>query len=229
LLAVASCSRPLATTTYHCEGGDSIVAGFGPRFAELHVPPDRVLRLWPEKAASGARYGDGRYLIDTKGGEAMLERNGKVLLSGCRVAGAATVELPDTVITPERARSVADSIDLAVEGVQPAVRSLPPEQRGWKPRVITLWKLHDLPARLTVTEPPDSGGPAGLSRYYFRDGHVEVVRSPQTQYVFRDTTLIFWTTDSLRPIPDIPLRDMVARQNFVLGEVRQYLAMFGIE
>ena len=49
------------------------------------------------------------------------------------------------------------------------------------------------------------------------------------QYVFRDTLLIFWTTDSLQPVADIPLRDMVARQNFVLGEVRQYLAMFGLD
>lgn len=95
--------------------------------------------------------------------------------------------------------------------------------------MISLWVASGRPVRLTVSEPGDSGRSGGLSSYYFRDGRVEVVRGPQTQYVFRDTTLIFWTTDSLRPIPDIPLRDMVARQNFVLGEVRQYLAMFGIE
>jgi membrane-bound inhibitor of C-type lysozyme len=228
-VAAASCSRPLATITYHCEGGDSIVAGFGPRFAELHLPPDRVLRLQPEQAASGARYSDGRYAVHTKGDEALLERNGKVVLSGCRPAGADLVELPDTVVTPERAKSVADSIDQVVAAVQPTVKTLPPEQRGWKPRVVSLWTMGGLPARLTVTEPADSGRASGLNSYYFREGRVEVVRGPQTQYVFRDTTLIFWTTDSLRPIPDLPLRDMVARQNFVLGEVRQYLAMFGIE
>jgi membrane-bound inhibitor of C-type lysozyme len=226
---LASCSRPLATTTYRCEGGDSIVAGFGPRFAELHLPPDRVLRLPLERAASGARYSDGRYALHTKGDEALLERGGRLVLQGCRAGGPAPVEVEDTVVTPVRARAVADSVDAAVETVKPAVRTLPPEQGGWKPRVISLWAVNGQPARLTVTEPGDSGRSSGLTSYYFRDGRVEVVRGPQTQFVFRDTTLIFWTTDSLRPIPDIPLRDMVARQNFVLGEVRQYLAMFGIE
>ena len=228
-MAGAACSRPLPTTTYLCTGGDSIVAGFGPQFAELHLPPDRVLRLQAERAASGALYSDGRYALHTKGDAALLERGGKVVLNDCRVRGADTVAVADTTVTPELARAVADSIDGALSAVQPTVRTLPPERRGLEPRVISLWAPGSAPARLTVTEPPDSGRPGGLTSYYFRAGRVEVVRGPQTQYVFRDTTLIFWTTDSLRPIPDIPLRDMVARQNFVLGEVRQYLAMFGIE
>jgi hypothetical protein len=70
---------------------------------------------------------------------------------------------------------------------------------------------------------------AGPTIYYFTGGRLEVVRGPVSQYVFRDTTLILWTTDSLQQVADVPLRDMVARQNFVLGEVRQYLAMFGVE
>jgi membrane-bound inhibitor of C-type lysozyme len=225
LAAGAACSRPLPTTTYRCAGGDSIVAGFGTRFAELHLPPNRVLRLPAERAASGARFSDGRYALHTKGDEALLERGGKVVLQGCRAGGTAAEVVGDTAVTPERARTVAESIDVVVANLPPLVRTLPPEQRGWKPRVISLWTMNGQPVRLTVTEPADSG----LNRYYFRDGRVEVVRGPQTQYVFRDTTLIFWTTDSLRPIPDIPLRDMVARQNYVLGEVRQYLAMFGVE
>jgi len=195
----------------------------------LHLPPNRVLRLPLERSASGARYSDGRYALHTKGDEAILERGGKVVLRECRVGGQPSVEVQDTVVTPEWARAMADSIDVVVDTVKPAVRTLPPEHRGWKPRVISLWVASGRPVRLSVSEPGDSGRSSGLSSFYFRDGRVEVVRGPQTQYVFRDTTLIFWTTDSLRPIPDIPLRDMVARQNFVLGEVRQYLAMFGIE
>ena len=85
-MALQACSRPLATTTYQCAGGDSIVAGFGPKFAELHLPPNRVVRLYPEPAASGARYSDGRYAVQTKGGEALLEPGGKVVLQrvSCR-------------------------------------------------------------------------------------------------------------------------------------------------
>jgi membrane-bound inhibitor of C-type lysozyme len=223
----AGCSRPLPTITYLCEGGDSVVAGFGPRFAELHLPPDRVLRLPPVPAASGARYSDGRYALHTKGAEAVLERGGEALRSGCRSKDVAA--LPDTALTPWRARTVAESLDARLDSIQPVERSLQPEQRGWRPRVLRLWADSGRPVKLRVTEPAATGAAAGFTDYYFVDGRLEIVRGPVTQYVFRDTTLIFWTTDSLQPVADIPLRDMEARQNFVLGEVRQYLAMFGLE
>ena len=227
LLASTACSRPIATTTYRCEGGDSLVAGFGPRFAELHLPPDRVVRLQPAPAASGAKYSDGRFTLHTKGTEALLERGGEVVLRGCR-SGSVEPE-PDTALTPRRAWQVAESIDVALDSATPAVRTLQPEQRGWEPRVVKLWADSGRPVRLTVTEPSATGAMDGLSSYYFVGGHLQVVRGPVTQYVFRDTALIFWTTDSLQPLADLPLRDMAARQNFVLGEVRQFLAMFGVE
>ena len=213
--------------TYLCEGGDSIVAGFGPRFAELHLPPDRVLRLPPVPAASGARYSDGRYALHTKGGEAMLDRGGESLLAGCRSRGAAP--MPDTALTPLRARTVADSLDASLDSLKPVERTLQPEQRGWRPRVLGLWADEGRPVKLRVTDPAATGVTPAFTDYYFVGGRLQVVRGPVTQYVFRDTTLIFWTTDSLQPVMDIPLRDMEARQNFVLGEVRQYLAMFGLD
>jgi hypothetical protein len=83
--------------------------------------------------------------------------------------------------------------------------------------------------KLSVTERTDAGSMSGQTIYYFIGGRLAVVRGPVSQDVFRDTTLILWTTDSLQHVEDVPLRDMVARQNFVLGEVRQYLAMFGVE
>jgi membrane-bound inhibitor of C-type lysozyme len=227
LLASTACSRPLATTTYLCEGGDSIVAGFGPRYAELHLPPDRVLRLPPEPAASGAKYSDGRYTLHTKGTDALLERGGDAVLRGCRSAVAPSGL--DSALTPRRAWAIAESIDVVTAAADSTVRTLQPERRGWQPRVLRLWSDSGRPVRLSVTEPTAAGIMDGLTNYYFVGGHLEVVRGPVTQYVFRDTTLIFWTTDSLQPLADIPLRDMVARQNFVLGEVRQYLAMFGVE
>ena len=203
------------------------MAGFGPSFAELHLPPNRVLRLPPVPAASGARYSDGRYTLHTKGGEAGLERGGELLLAGCR--SKSTALQPDAALTPLRAWTVAESVDATLDGTKPVERTLQPEQRGWRPRVLSLWADSAHPVKLRVTEPAATGVTAGFTDYYFVDGRLEVVRGPVTQYVFRDTTLIFWTTDSLQPVADIPLRDMEARQNFVLGEVRQYLAMFGLD
>lgn len=222
-----ACSRPLATTAFVCPSGDSIVAAFSPRYAEVHLPPDRIVRLPLARAASGAKYSDGRYTLSTKGTEAALERGGDVMLSGCRSTSAA--QEVDSMVTPTRATAVADSIDSLAASREPATRLLQPEQRGWEPRALSLWAEDGRPIKLSVTEPSEAGKMNRRTDYYFVDGRLEVVRGPVSQYVFRDTTLILWATDSLQHVADIPLRDMVARQHFVLGEVRQYLAMFGVE
>jgi membrane-bound inhibitor of C-type lysozyme len=228
-LASSACSRPLPTTTFLCAGGDSIVVAIGPRFAELRLPPDRTVRLYTEPAASGAKYSDGRYTLHTKGGEALLEQGGDVVLRDCRTAAAIPVAESDAALTPVLAKAIADSIDSLTAPREPETRTLQPEAAGWNPRVLSLWADSGRPVKLSVTDPAAVGARDGVTRYYFVAGRLEVVRGPVSQYVFRDTTLILWTTDSLQQIADIPLRDMVARQNFVLGEVRQYLAMFGLE
>ncbi|HEX5005393.1 MAG TPA: MliC family protein [Gemmatimonadales bacterium] len=227
LLAIAGCSRPLPTVTYACEAGDSIVAAFGERYAELHLPPDRVVRLPSVRAASGASYSDGRFTLRTKGTEAVLERGGTVVRRDCRTDSGAPV--PDTALTPVLARQLIDSIDALAATMDSATRRLEPEARGWEPRVLRMWADSGKPLKLVVTEPDASGRMEGRSGYYFVDGRLQVVQGPTSQYIFRDTTLIFWSTDSLQRAVDLPIRDMVARQNFVLGEVRQYLAMFGLE
>ena len=135
----------------------------------------------------------------------------------------------DAAQSPARARALADSIDSLTVTLTPVTRKLVPEAQGRDPRVLSLWADSGPPVKLSVTEPSVTGGTNGLTSYYFVDGRLEMVQGPVSQYLFRDTTLILWTTDSLHQGTEIPLRDMVARQNFVLGEVRQYLAMFGVE
>lgn len=228
VLVLAGCSRPPTPTVFLCEGGDSLVVAFRPGAADLHLPPDRIVRLPQQRAASGERYTDGRYAVHRKGEEALFERGGKVRLRGCRVAGAAEV-LADTATTPELATLLADSLDSVSAALTPTVRRLEPEARGWEPRSLRLWSDSARPVRLEVSEPTGPGPAVVTTDYYFVDGRLAVVRGPVNQYVFRDTALILWTTDSTQAGLDLPLRDMVARQNFVLGEVRQYLAMFGVD
>jgi hypothetical protein len=136
---------------------------------------------------------------------------------------------PESAPTTALARQVADSIDGLTTGSEPVTRRLQPEAPGWEARVLSLWADSGRAVKLTITQPNAAGVMDGLTEYYFVDGRLEFVRGPVSQYLFRDTTLIVWTTDSMQRVAEIPLRDMVARQNFVLGEVRQYLAMFGVE
>lgn len=199
----------------------------GPQYAELYLPPDRVVRLFPERVASGVRYGDGRYALHTKGNEALLERGGKVVLQSC--LSSAVVPEADSLSSADREAEVVDSIERITAAGTPQVRRLQPEMRGWEPRVLSLWADSGRPVKLTVTEPDGSGRMNRQTAYYFVGGRLEVVRGDVSQYFFRDTTLILWTTDSTHQAAEVPLRDMVARQNFLLGEVRQYLAMFGVE
>ncbi len=226
-VALLGCVTPPPVTTYACAGGESLVVGFGPRYAELHLPPDRIVRLAPERTASGARYGDGRYTLSTKGSEASLWHGSRQVLANCTTRAESA--LPDTAVTPRRAYAVAESLDALLAGRAPVTRTLDAARPGWRPRALDFWADSGQPVCLRVTEPGPKEAAPVITSYYFVGGHLEVVRGPATQYVFRDTTLIFWTTDSLQPLADLPLRDMVARQNFVLGEVRQYLAMFGVE
>lgn len=228
LSLVVGCSRPPAPTVFLCDGGDSLVVAFRDDAADLHLPPDRTVRLPREPAASGERYSDGRHAVHRQGEEALYERGGKVQLRGCRVAGAAEA-VADTATTPEWATLLADSLDSVSAALTPALRQLQPEARGWEPRSLRLWSDSVHPLRLEVAEPTGPGPEAVKTDYYFVEGRLAVVRGPVNQYVFRDTALILWTTDSTQAPPDLPLRDMVARQNFVLGEVRQYLAMFGVD
>lgn len=225
-VAVAACARPISTTTYVCEGGDSLVVGVAESHAELRLPPDRVVRLPAVRSASGVRYSDGRYTVHTKGDEALMEQGGEVVLRDCLKVGAVR---PDTALTPARAMAEAEAIDRRLASVTPQEKSLDPERRGWDPRIIRLWSDTGTPILLTVTEPTNSGRMTGLSSYFFRDGRLAFVRGPLNRYVFRDTVLVLWVDDSLRPLVDIPPRDLEARQQFLLAEVRQYLAMLGVE
>jgi membrane-bound inhibitor of C-type lysozyme len=105
-ITVAACAKPVPTTTYVCEGGDSLVVGFAESRAELRLPPNRVVRLPAVRSASGVRYSDGRYTVQTKGDEALMEQGGVVLR--CLKIGAS---LPDTALTPARAMAEAEAIN----------------------------------------------------------------------------------------------------------------------
>ena len=226
VITVAACAKPVPTTTYVCEGGDSLVVGFAESHAELRLPPNRVVRLPAVRSASGVRYSDGRYTVQTKGDEALMEQGGELVLRNCLKAGAAR---PDTALTPARAMAEAEAIDRRLASVTPLEKTLDRERPGWDPRIVRLWSEAGAPILLTVTEPTDAGRMTGLSSYYFRGGRLAFVRGPLNRYVFRDTVLVFWVDDSLRQLVDIPPRDLEARQQFLLAEVRQYLAMFGVE
>lgn len=225
-VTVAACTKPIPTTTYVCEGGDSLVVGFAASHAELRLPPGRVVRLPAVRSASGVRYSDGRYTVHSKGDEALMEQGGEVVLRNCLKVGTAR---PATALTPARAVAEAEATDRRVAAMVPQEKTLGRERRGWDPRVVRLWSDAGSPILLTVTEPDDSGRMTGLSSYYFREGRLAFVHGPLNRYVFRDTVLVFWVDDSLRPLVDIPPRDLEARQQFLLAEVRQYLAMFGVE
>lgn len=225
-IAAAACTKPVPTTTYVCEGGDSLVVGFAESHAELRLPPNRVVRLPAVRSASGVRYSDGRYTVLTKGDEALMEQGGQLVLRNCLRAGASR---PDTALTPARAMAEAEAIDRRLATVTPQEKTLDRERPGWDRRIVRLWSEAGAPILLTVTEPTDAGRMTGLSSYYFREGRVAFVRGPLNRYVFRDTVLVFWVDDSLRPLVDVPPRDLEARQQFLLAEVRQYLAMFGVE
>lgn len=72
--------------TFTCPGGEIIEAVFpAERGGEVSVvlPDQEALRLSPVAAASGAKYSDGTTTFWEKGGEALVEVDGEIVLQNC--------------------------------------------------------------------------------------------------------------------------------------------------
>jgi membrane-bound inhibitor of C-type lysozyme len=75
---------PSDASVYKCEGNKTLVVRYldGGK-AAMVMFPDREFRLDSVRAASGAKYSNGRTDLHTQGDEAFLEEGGNRLFSGC--------------------------------------------------------------------------------------------------------------------------------------------------
>jgi membrane-bound inhibitor of C-type lysozyme len=80
---------PPNAVAYQCDQNKRLVVRYpaGGKYAIVMLP-DREFRLDAMEAASGARFGNGRTTLATKGDEAMLEDQGNVLFANCVAAPA---------------------------------------------------------------------------------------------------------------------------------------------
>jgi membrane-bound inhibitor of C-type lysozyme len=76
---------PAHAVTFQCEGNKRLMVRMPPEGKSVTVMlPERQFRLDATPAASGARYSNGRTTFHTKGDEAFLEEDGKMLFEGCK-------------------------------------------------------------------------------------------------------------------------------------------------
>jgi membrane-bound inhibitor of C-type lysozyme len=75
---------PPDAVAYQCDQNKRLVVRYpsGGKYAIVMLP-DREFRLDAMEAASGARFGNGRTTLSTKGDEAMLEDQGNVQFANC--------------------------------------------------------------------------------------------------------------------------------------------------
>lgn len=74
-----------AIVTFACESGETIQAAFSatPGGEVELVLPEQEVSLPQVEAASGAKYSDGTVTFWEKGGEALVEVDGEVVLQSC--------------------------------------------------------------------------------------------------------------------------------------------------
>jgi membrane-bound inhibitor of C-type lysozyme len=78
---------PADAVAFECEGGKRLVVRMPANAKSVTVMlPERQFRLDETPAASGVRYSNGRTTFHTKGDEAFLEEEGKMLFQGCKRA-----------------------------------------------------------------------------------------------------------------------------------------------
>lgn len=86
-LALAGCSYVLPqnsqTLHYQCGTTPLTVSLDGKESAVSLLMDGEQLKLKQVLAMSGAKYSDGKYTFGSKGQNAYLERNGKVIMSDC--------------------------------------------------------------------------------------------------------------------------------------------------
>ncbi|MEB3310453.1 MAG: MliC family protein [Snowella sp.] len=70
-------------TLYRCKGGKTFQAQFLKNSVNLQLQRDSILNLPSVKAASGAKYSNGKVTLHTKGEEAFIQINQKILYDGC--------------------------------------------------------------------------------------------------------------------------------------------------
>ncbi len=72
-----------APSLYRCKNGKTFQAQFLDNAVNLQLKRESVLNLPSVKSASGAKYSNGKVTLNTKGEEAFIEINQKILYAGC--------------------------------------------------------------------------------------------------------------------------------------------------
>lgn len=70
--------------SYRCDGDQALQVIYGAASARVTLPGEAPMELRQQPSGSGIRYGDGTTLLVAKGRDAFVERDGRMLISGCR-------------------------------------------------------------------------------------------------------------------------------------------------
>ena len=81
--AVADDSIPSRTVNYTCADSATLTVRFARDSATITLPGQTPIALAQVVSASGAKYADVSYTLQTKGDEAFLEQNGAITRRDC--------------------------------------------------------------------------------------------------------------------------------------------------
>lgn len=104
--------------------------------------------------------------------------------------------------------------------------TLEPEKQGWEPQTLSIWIKEGKPVKVTATQADDAGKMDGLASFYLEDEKLILFKAPFSNHIFKDDKMVLWLDESMKPLDNIPVKDMKDAEKGIQEELTRILDIF---
>jgi hypothetical protein len=103
---------------------------------------------------------------------------------------------------------------------------LEPENKGWEKRKLVLYTQDGKPIMLSFTEPDDAGKMHWATKIYYLDGNLYFYDGAFSGYIFKNERMVLWLDENMKPLSNIPQKDILDASKSIKKKSKQYLDLF---
>lgn len=106
-------------------------------------------------------------------------------------------------------------------------KTLKPEKKGWENRKLVLYSHNRKPIMLSFTEPDDAGKMHWATKIYYLDGKLYFYDGAFSGYIFKNERMVLWMDENMKPLFNIPQKDILDVSNSIKKQSKEFLELFG--
>lgn len=106
-------------------------------------------------------------------------------------------------------------------------KTLKPEKKGWENRKLVLYSQNRKPIMLSFTEPDDAGKMHWATKIYYLDGKLYFYDGAFSGYIFKNERMVLWMDENMKPLFNIPQKDILDVSNSIKKQSKEFLELFG--